>query len=264
MRGIICYYSSTGNTRLACRYIARRIEEVKLDLFDVTKGKAVELEGYDVVGFATFTDFWGPPYLFKTFVEGLPQQSGKPAFVFNTYGNRSGRTLKTMESIVSARGFQVIAGHSLHTPESYPPMIARGKGNEHAPTEEEKLLFEEFVADLRQLLGSLEGKGTFRGNRIRVGLLNSVLPTLPRTMARRDMGEKYVDELVCTECGVCEKMCPYEAIRLDPKPVFNLDECYGCWACYNRCPEQAIYTRKYRGVGHYPKPLARLKEAFRA
>jgi hypothetical protein len=36
----------------------------------------------------------------------------------------SGRTLRILERKVTARGFVVIAGHSLHTPECYPPIIA--------------------------------------------------------------------------------------------------------------------------------------------
>lgn len=74
------------------------------------------------------------------------------------------------------------------------------------------------------------------------------------------MGEKYVVEEFCTECGVCEKGCPYGAIWLDPKPVFNMDRCHGCWSCYNHCPERAIYTKKYRGAGHYPRPSDLLRE----
>ena len=77
------------------------------------------------------------------------------------------------------------------------------------------------------------------------------------------MGEKHVDEALCTECGICEKGCPYGAIHLDPKPVFNMHKCHGCWSCYNHCPEQAIYTKKFRGVGHYPRPIDALKEKLR-
>ena len=71
----------------------------------VVKRKEVDLELYDVAGFATFTDFWAPPYLFQGFVEGLPQPEGKLAFVFNTYGALSGKTLRILERPVAAKGF---------------------------------------------------------------------------------------------------------------------------------------------------------------
>jgi len=262
MKGIICYYSGSGNTKLACRYIVGNIE-VPFDLVDVVKEREIDLETYDVVGFATFTDFVGPPYLFQAFIEGLPRQEGKLAFVFNTYGFISGKTLRILERIVAAKGFKVIAGHSLHTPESYPPMSARGRGAEEAPNEKEMRSFDAFISELGQLLERTKEGQRIEKKKVRIGLVNSVVPTYSRTTARRDMGEKYVDESLCNECGACEKQCPYGAIQMEPKPVFDMSKCYGCWRCYNRCPEHAIYTEKYRGGPYYPRPNDRLKEKLK-
>ncbi len=262
MKGIIYYYSGSGNTKLACRYIAGNVT-APFDLVDVVKRKEVDLEPYDVVGFATFADFGGPPYLFQTLIEGLPQQQDKLAFVFNTYGFISGKTLPTLERIVAAKGFNVIAGHSLRTPESYPPMIARGKGAEEAPGEKRLRYFDAFILELRQLLERAQEGQKVEQRRMRIGLINRILPAFPRTRARENMGEKYVDESLCIECGTCEKGCPYKAIRLEPKPVFDMNKCYGCWRCYNRCPEHAIYTEKFRGGPYYPMPNDQLKEKLK-
>lgn len=133
MRGIICFYSNSGNTKLACQYIVKNIKYIDVDFFNIAKDSIPDLEIYNIVGFAAFTDFSGPSKLVQTFIEKLPRQNNKLAFVFNTYGFISGKTLKILDKWVTTRGFKVIAGYSLHTPENYPPMIARGRGNEQAP-----------------------------------------------------------------------------------------------------------------------------------
>jgi len=117
-----------------------------------------------------------------------------------------------------------------------------------------------FVSGLNELLERLQADGTVRGSGVRIGLLNSLMISIPRRIARRDMGDKFVDEALCKECGACARQCPYQAITLAPKPIFDQAKCYGCWHCFNCCPKQAIYTRKYRGLGHYPRPLDRLKK----
>lgn len=164
-------------------------------------------------------------------MEMLPQQNNKPAFVFNTYGFIRGRTLRILDELASEKGFNVIAGHSLHTPESYPPMIARGMGNEKAPNDKE--------------------------------MKNCLLPVFSSSKARKEMGEKFVDGSLCTECLLCSKLCPYGAIRCSTKPVFDMNKCCGCWTCYNHCPVKAIYTKKFRGMGHYPQPINQLREKLR-
>ncbi len=263
MKGIIFYYSNSGNTKLACQYIIKNIKSVEIGLFDIVKNGIPNLNDYNIVGFAAFTDFLGPSKLVQTFIEKLPRQNNKPAFVFNTYGFISGKTLKILDKWVTAKGFKVITGRSLHTPESYPPMIAKGKGYEQSPSEKEMANFNSFISELDRLLYLLKEGKQITIKKISIGLLNCLLPMFSRIKARRDMGKKYVDESLCTECGICEKLCPYGAIKLSPNPVFNMNKCYGCWACYNHCPNKAIYTKKYRGIGHYPKPDSQLKEKLK-
>jgi ferredoxin/flavodoxin len=258
MKGVICCYSGTGNTKLACQYIAGRTG-VSFDLVDVIKEKVIDLQSYDVVGFATSTDFWGLPQMFQTFIESLPRQEGKPAFVFNTFGALSGKTLTLLEKAVASKGFAVLAGHSLRMPENYPPMIARGMGARTAPSEKRLRDFDAFISDLGRILERVARGERIEAGRVRIGVLSSVLPARPRTSARKDMGEKFVNESLCKECGICRDNCPYGAIELQSKPLFDTNKCYGCWRCYNRCPTHAIYTKKFRKGPYYPGPDDQLK-----
>jgi len=256
MRGLIYYYSGSGNTRLACEAIAKHTDRITFELFDILKEKSPVFDGFDVVGFATWADFFGPPMRMKTFMQALPQQVDLPAFVLNTYGAMSGRTRVVLADLAQAQGFQVIAGHSLHMPENYPPMIKRGRGFPNAPTPKELESFKCFISQLDTLGAQLDQASRLPKAK---GGLARLIPALPRTQARRDMGKKLLAAEACIECGICKEQCPYDAISLQPKPVFDQSKCFGCWACYNHCPAQAISTRKIRGVSQYPRPSVDLR-----
>ena len=262
MRGAICYYSGSGNTKLACEHVAARIG-VPFDLVDVTSGAAPDLAPFDVVGLAASTDFGGVPQRFETFLAGLPPQGGKLAFVLSTFGARSSRTLGSLAEQATARGFLVVGGHSLRMPESYPPMLALHMAFAGQPDGRAMRKFDAFIAEIGQVLGRAESGAAVEPWRPRTGLLSGFSRPRDRTTARDDMGEKSVDADLCTECGICAQRCPYGAIRLAPKPVFDTSACYGCWRCYNQCPQQAIYTAKFRGGPYYPRPSERTRQALR-
>lgn len=51
-----------------------------------------------------------------------------------------------------------------------------------------------------------------------------------------------VDKGTCTRCGLCEKVCPYFAMRSPRTVVAKADPalCFGCGLCESRCPVGAI------------------------
>lgn len=256
MRGLICYYSGTGNTKLACEVIARKTTSIDFELIDIVHDVSPSFDRFGVVGFAAWADYFDLPLRMKTFLKSLPKQDGVPAFVFNTFGSTPGKTLPSMDRLARNRGFHMIAGHSLHTPENYPPLIKHGMTSKNSPNSREVARFFNFIRHLDALIQLLADGKTVPARQ--VGFLR-LLPSLPRTLSRTFMGAKHVDADACTECGICQDRCPYGAITLNPKPLFDQGKCYGCWACYNHCPTQAIYTRRIKGVRQYACPNAALR-----
>ncbi|MBN1596401.1 EFR1 family ferrodoxin [candidate division FCPU426 bacterium] len=259
MQGLLCYYSGSGNTKLACKYMAKKVTHVQWKLFDVQRDVLPDLGSFDIIGFATFTDFWGVPQRMIQFLRAIPEQKGRLAFTFVTYGMFLGFALRDVSRLARSRGFKTIAGHALHTPENYPPMICNGMGMTDAPNPKELNAFQRFLLQLNNLCGDRSAGRKIKLRKIGENIL-FLIPAPKRTMARKQMGTKNVDQRLCTKCRTCEKGCPYKAIALNPYPVFNQDICYGCWACFHHCPQKAIYTSKFRGRGHYPRPIKQLEE----
>jgi heterodisulfide reductase subunit A len=51
-----------------------------------------------------------------------------------------------------------------------------------------------------------------------------------------------VDRLVCSGCGICTEICPYDARELNPRLKYaevNQALCEGCGACIASCPNKA-------------------------
>jgi heterodisulfide reductase subunit A len=59
----------------------------------------------------------------------------------------------------------------------------------------------------------------------------------------------FVDLDVCAGCGICEEICAYQAVEVDPKTKkasVNELVCEGCGACAATCPSGAIQHRNYK------------------
>jgi len=49
-----------------------------------------------------------------------------------------------------------------------------------------------------------------------------------------------VDSEKCTGCGICEDVCPANAIKVNGQAIVNAEACTGCAVCVMECPNGAI------------------------
>ena len=56
-----------------------------------------------------------------------------------------------------------------------------------------------------------------------------------------------INEEMCTGCGTCIKLCPYNAIQKDERGIARVNDvlCKGCGLCAASCPEKAISMRHF-------------------
>lgn len=53
------------------------------------------------------------------------------------------------------------------------------------------------------------------------------------------------NEEKCTYCGICAKVCPFNAIKVeDKKWIYNIKRCFGCGVCVENCRVGAIVHKE--------------------
>jgi len=48
----------------------------------------------------------------------------------------------------------------------------------------------------------------------------------------------------CTSCGICKRVCPVQAIEMNPLPVIDRRKCVKCLCCHEMCPEGAMTVKE--------------------
>ena len=241
MKGLICYFSTTGNTKLACEHINSKVNNIEFDYYDITSPEEPNFSDYELIGFATYTDFLEPGKLMVKYMKSI-EGKGKPAFVFNTYGQMSGNTLASMAKHVKASGTT----------------------NENYPMEKDLTRFNDFMTNLNSVAEQLNTGKTVPEKNVKRNIFTSVVRTIMGSMNVDKMGEKKVHKDQCISCSVCFNVCPYGVIEMsEGYPVFNESKCESCFACFNKCPTKSIYTKKIDGIGHYSKPHEKLVEKMK-
>lgn len=86
-------------------------------------------------------------------------------------------------------------------------------------------------------------------------------------MKLENVKHKNINEIVknnlCTNCGICEAICPCSCIEFKwvnslRRPEIDFDECINCGRCYQVCPGKNIESY----IGGYEKYLGKIDESF--
>ncbi|TXT65319.1 MAG: hypothetical protein BAJALOKI3v1_110021 [Promethearchaeota archaeon] len=285
MTAELYYFSGTGNSLYVTDQISQKIPYSNLipipallnEKSDETKKIKRNHKSFktsaDIVGFIFPCHGITIPVIVRKFLKMLDIASSDFLFAVVTRGGSIFRGFSAINKIIAKQDKQLDATFVINMGMNDPKLKEFS-----VPTEEEFKEFEENVQKKVELIHRIvNNRGEYHDNISGINFtrykwINYILERLiPFFMNHYATGMKsyfYVDSK-CTSCGICEKMCLANKIKLiDDQPIWQEDmECYLCYGCLNFCPNEAIqiydkiYMKSYTPErGRYPHPYAKVND----
>lgn len=244
MKGILCYFSGTGNTKWAADRFKERFNfyGVELELLNIEKNSTFDIDNYEffIVGTPIYAE--SGPKIVDDFIKRFPENKKKEkmrCMLYSTQGAAAAAAVVIYRKLLEAKGYNVMVQTMIQMPNNY--YFAFGK----KPSEETKIkilddakqkirkLTEDFIQD-KKVIESVSGARVLVGKLV-VKSYWRFLPSMSRHL-------KSTDE--CTKCGVCLKNCPNSNITFEDGHAIFHSNCMMCLRCIHQCPINAI---RYKG-----------------
>lgn len=248
----IFYFSGTGNSLKIAELLSEKLDGKIISIPSLKdKKKVIPRSGsFGIVFPVYYADL---PVIVKRFANKLEGIGDKYIFAVATYGGDTGKSLKTLSEIIKSRGGKLSGMYEVHMPQNgfRKPMenIDKiiGNANKRMNVVSKKIM--------------AEYSGRFTANKIKSVLLIPLYFLLggftKKGIAKLSGSDKNmdIDELIgmadksftvnekCNHCGLCERICPVDNIKLEKGNPVWLHKCENCLACYNFCPRIAIETK---------------------
>ena len=247
---MIYYFSGCGNSKWLAEELSKNLAEELIFIPNALKNRDLELhcEG-EILGFVFPIYAWGVPAIVENFIQQL-QFRGTPKYVFMacTCGDETGFAHKQMAKILQEKGLSLNAAFSIVMPETYinlPGFKLDTPQKVQEKIEAARKKIPTFVDDIKNYrkvqkmdIGSMP--------RLKSGLVRFVFNHCIIT----DRKFKVLE--TCTSCGLCEKLCPTENIKLSAGRPSWQGNCLNCMACYHHCLQNAIqFGNITAGKGQY-------------
>ena len=252
---MIFYFTSTGNCLSAAKRISRNTGDSITSITECIKNNQYHFSFTDSekIGFIFPCYFWGTPLIFDDFIRHLNADDFKGHYIYliNTYGSLPGNTLGSAYKVFKSNNIEINSGFYVKMPENY--MIAFKAPSNNKIT----LCLTKAYSLIDNIIKQVNGKV----NNLHPDAKETIVLPLSRAIHKyyilNRRTYKFNVKGNCTGCGLCERICPSEVIKIkDNKPVWN-GECQQCLGCLNRCPTSAIqYGKVTLKNGRYVHPDA--------
>lgn len=241
----IYYFSGTGNSLHVAKELQKRIPKTKLiPMVSLIDEDVVETSG-ESVGFVFPIHLITVPVIVKNIINKLDLKSAKYIFAIATrYGTPCSTAFTKIEKILKKKGRSLDSYLILNMASNDPKFE-----NWHPATKEEIADLEsEVQVKLNSFQKNIIDKVKFQEKDSRIIYpVNLLLEHFSSKMAdmRGYTAEKFYADSKCSGCGICEKICLSQKIKMiDFKPSWQEKfKCFLCYACINYCPVQSIQIK---------------------
>lgn len=231
------YLSGTGNTKHCIEKLLHLLDETA-QAVPIESLHAMEvLQQHSFIVLAYPVQFSNAPVMVRDFIQRYSSLwKGKRVLCVATMGLFSGDGAGCSARLLKKCGAKVVGGLHIHMPDSVCDVKLLKKSAEQnkeiVKAADKKI--EETAEKIRK--GEYPHDGIHFYDQI-AGLLGQRLWCYGKTKDYSD-GLKIGAE--CIGCGLCEKLCPMENLRMENGKAVAGNRCTMCYRCISSCPQKAI------------------------
>ena len=246
---MIIYFSATGNNK----YIATRIREELNDeihsMIQLVNNEEymINLDEDEMLGFVIPTYFGGLPSYVEEYLShiNIETNGNNYIYVISSYGTTTGYSTGYFKEYLEDINIEVDATYSVKMADTWTPMFdlsSPEKVNEFMKNTEDEI---DTIID--HIKNSDKGDYVKQKNMKFVSNFAQILYDRKRKTSHLHVLDN------CIKCGICQKNCPIQAIRINDGHVeWIYDRCVMCLRCLHSCPKFSIqYDNKTLQHGQY-------------
>lgn len=245
---MILYFTGTGNSL----YVAKKLladGERLVSIADLMKkGEyTIELSEDEKLGIVFPVYFYTIPTIVREFLEKAEIRNAGYVYSVITCGGGTAQASAVLKKLLAKKGITLTYFKELLMPDNS-MLFYQIPGTEKA--EERLTPADAVISRIREDIGNREAS--------KIGSVTVISNLMGAGYKLCSVTKKFYAEDTCTGCGLCERNCPQQVIKLvDNKPVWAKENCCKCSSCINRCPVKAIqYGKGTKKRNRYVNPMA--------
>lgn len=250
---VIFYFSGTGNARITANWVADEARKggLSVQVINIDHLKNIPIPSFPektLIGFCAPTHGFNFPPIMLRFLWRFPKQKGTDVFIINTRAGMKiskfflpglGGVAQYLAALVLwFKGCKIKGMQPMDLPSNW---ISLHPGLCQKVVDS---IFKRCEGISRKFINKLlDGKRVYKALwSLPFDIVVSPIAILYFLIGRFVIAKTFVASNQCTQCGLCVKQCPVDAIKMIENRPYWTFSCESCMRCMNNCPERAIET----------------------
>lgn len=255
METTIYCYTGTGNSLWTARKLAESLNNSETVPIALQSGKRIQTDA-KTIGLIFPVHIWGIPSPVIDFLNRLETGTEKYCFAVAVNAGQVAATLLQLKNLLQQKNIKLSSGFSICLPSNYIPW-----GGAEKPDKQQQK-FNAALDKISRIASAVRAKeerppekGPLWQNILFSAIYRGSFNRVPQ------MDKPFKSDEKCTNCGICERICPAQNIAMvNGKPAWQ-HHCEQCFACIQWCPEEAIqYGKGTAKKKRYHHPEITLKD----